>query len=283
MTTAVESYAPLERIAFPDGSELFYKDSDHSYWRRHTRKPDRTCGGSGRLTGISTVCGPLDFRPDNLMRWVERLTLEGVARGFQERAVPADPYVLRQALEADGLRYEQIRDEAAKRGTDVHKLMVHALATGEEAPDLSELPEEQRGYGQAVMRWWMDRDPDPIQAEQCVLVDEHGCAGRFDLRARVTGRLDGGTWLADFKTGNFIPTKAHAQVAGYDLGVIACGLGEPADRLLIVQVHEDGTYSEIPVCATHEDFLVAVETYRAAARIGKAARQARELAEAQRT
>lgn len=262
-------------IELPNGSRLHYVDDNHSYWRC---KPDGSRGA--RLTGVSTVCSPLDFRPDSLMRWVEKLTLEGVSRGFNGESVPNDPHILRQRLESKGLRWEQIRDQAAQRGTDVHALMLQALATGDEVPDLDELPLEDRGYGQAVMKWWLDRKPEVLEAEQVVLSETHGFAGRYDLRCVLSGGLESGqTAIVDLKTSGFVPNKAHAQVAGYDLGAMESGISRvQSDVLLILQVAADGTYQEVRSCATHEDFLAALTVYRASGRIGNAARVARKAA-----
>lgn len=260
-----------ELIELPNGTRLYYVDADHAYWRC---KDD---GGRGkRLTGISTVSGPFDFRPDGLLAWVERLTLEGVARAFAGREVPSDPHVLRANLQSSGLRWEQLRDEAADRGTSVHMEILHALAAGDDVPPLDRLPEEHRGYGQAIMAWWVDREPEVLQAEQVVLSDEHGFAGRLDLRCRVhRGVLAPELWVVDAKTGGFIPTKAHAQLAGYDLGATLSGLGEAADRLVILQLREDGTYRELTAHATHKDFLNGLAVYRGAGRINNAARKDR--------
>lgn len=264
-----------ELITLPNDTRLYYVDENHSYWRC---KPDGSRGA--RLTGVSTVCSPLDFRPDSLMRWVEKLTLEGVARGFNGEAVPADPHVLRQRLESKDLRWEQIRDQAAQRGTNVHALMLHALATGDDIPDLDELPDEDRGYGQAVMKWWLDRKPEVLEAEQVVLSETNGFAGRYDLRCVLHGGLEEGqTALVDLKTSGFVANKAHAQVAGYDLGAIESGIARvPSDVLLILQVSADGNYQEVRSCATHDDFLAALTVYRAAGRIGREAGAQRRAA-----
>lgn len=276
-----DTYGDLVRHSFPDGSELYYRDRDHAYFRGVKRKGDGWTG-SGRLTGISTVVGPLDFRPDTLMNWVERMTFEGISRGLSGEPVPEDPHELRQALDELELRHFHVKDQAGARGTNVHTQMLQALASGGDVPDLDSLPLDQRGYGQAVMRWWLAREPEPLQVEQCVLASEEGCAGRFDLRYRITDRLGlrGYIGLMDLKTGGFIPTKAHAQVAGYDHAAVACGLGDEAAEKVILQVHPDGSFDEIPVCATRDDFLAAVKVYRCAARIGKDAAAHRRVAEA---
>lgn len=263
-----------ELIELPNGSRCYWVEDGHAYYRC---KPDGNRGQ--RLTGVSTVCAPLDFRPDALLRWVERLTLEGVSRGFGGQEVPGDPHVLRQRLGGLGLNWEAIRDAASERGTNVHVQMLEALATGGEIPDLSTMPIEQRGYGQAVMKWWLDRSPEPLQWEQVVLDEENGYAGRFDLRCTMTTPFGPEIQLWDLKTSGFISTKAHAQVAGYDLGARASGIG-PSEALWILQVHEDGTYTEIPAQADHADFLAALDVYRRSGRISGAATRARKQAEA---
>lgn len=304
-------YGLMEETTLPSNAKVYYRGSDHSYWRgvKRNAKCEGGWGGTGRLTGVSTLCGPLDFRPDNLLRWVERLTLEGIANGFgvpetvdlesasldelRRFIVPPDPHTLRTRLDGMELRWEQIRDAAAARGTNVHLAMLHALATGSDIPDLGELPPEQRGYGQGVLRWWMDRAPEVLQAEQVVFSDAHNFAGRFDLRCRVTkgdtelgpaphrvsGVLAPEVWLPDLKTSGYISNKHHAQLAGYELGAIESGFGE-SDRRVIVQVSDDGNYREIPCCASMAMFLNAVKTYRDSAAIGKAADQDRKARQA---
>lgn len=270
-----EDYGPFERIDLPNVT-LYYRDDTHSYWSGAKQKANGEWSGSGRLTGVSTVIAPWDFRPDSLMRWVEKLTLEGIVRGFNGRTVPDDPWALRTLLDQRGLRWEQIRDEAGQRGTNAHELMFHALAKGETVPNLDELPPDQRGYGQGVLKWWSVRDPEVLQAEQIVCSPEHGIAGRLDLRCRVKDPFRAGTGIVDLKTSGFIATKALVQPAGYDIGCIHSGItDEPADWYMVLQVDEHGGYREIPSPATHADFLLSLGLYRRAAELAKAAKAAR--------
>lgn len=302
VATVVEkqTFGKLEETVLPNGAKVYYRDSDHSYWRDIKANPKAEGGfsGTGRLTGVSTLVKPLDFNPDRLLGWVERMALEGVSLAFgvpdelpdsldelRKYLLPRDPHVLRQRLDALELRWEQLRDAAGDAGTNVHLEVLHALATGEDVPDLGELPPEQRGKGQAVLKWWMDRDPEVLQAEQVVFSDRYNFAGRFDLRCkvrkgdaelgapvphRVQGVFAGETWLPDLKTGNYIANKHHAQVAGYEVGCLESGFGD-SDRRVIVHVKEDGTYVEIPVFAGPADFLAALDVYRRSGAIGKQA------------
>lgn len=260
MTAAVAEVQPAvipdgnELIKLPSGARLYYQDDNHSYWR---------CNPNGkrgrRLSGVSTVVKPLDFRPDNLMNWAVRLAYEGVSRAFAGEQVPDDPHKLRVRLTELRLNWESIRDDAATRGTNVHERMLHALALGGDIPSLDDLEPHERGYGQAVMKFWMDTRPNVLQAEQVVLSDELGVAGRFDLRAEIKELP--GTTLLDAKTSAWIGATAHAQIAGYDQLAEECGIGE-STHLRILQLRDDGTYALIPCFSDRSTFVDALKTYR---------------------
>lgn len=275
MTTATtatrdtESFGDIDQITFPNGTQVYYRDRDHSYWREAKRKGDGW-SGSGRLTGVTTLCAPYDFRPDSLLRWVERLTLDGVVRGFNGQRVPSDPHILRQMLENKELRWEQIRDAAGQRGTNAHEIVFHKLALGED-PDLAELPEDQRGFGQGVFRWWLEREPEITHAEQVVASLTHGYAGTLDLRCKISDPLRPGYGIVDLKTSGFLSGKMCAQPLAYDLGGLHSGLWEePAEWALIVQVDADGGYREVFLDGvSHDDFLLALSVYRREAEFKK--------------
>jgi hypothetical protein len=266
-----EMFGDFERHEMPDGSSVYYRDSNHSYWR-DIKPKGKTWSGTGRLTGVSTVCAPLDFRPDNLMRWAARLNGEGIA-------VLASADAIWQALQDSELTFEHVRDKAAARGTNVHKHALHALASGAAVPAFDQLTEEERGYARGIMAFWHECEPEPLQAEQVVWSDRLGIAGRFDLRARLMGSyrgqsLLGATCMVDAKTSGFIAAKHHGQLAGYDLLARECGIGE-SERLLILQVGDDGSYELLDSAATHDEFEDALRVYRSAGRIASATRAAR--------
>jgi hypothetical protein len=273
-------FGPFEQIELPNGSAVYYREANHSYWEQIKQKSDSSWSGSGRIPGASTASKPLDFRPDNLLKWAARTNGEGVAilaadglsldevddmrtaLGWLESAE-----AIWDALVESELTYEHLRDRRAKEGTNVHERMLHALARGEKVPSLAKLSEAERGYGQAVLTWWRDRQPTPLQFEQVVYSRLHGYAGRFDLRAEVEGEVV----LLDLKTSGFISLAAHAQLRAYDIASEESGFG-PSNRLLILQVLEDGSYHEIPCEATQGMFLNALATYRDAAELGKRCR-----------
>ena len=280
-----------ELIELPNGTRLYYRDEDHSYWRC---KPDG--GRSTRLTGVTTVIKPLDFRPDNLMRWAARTNGIGIARLVSDGLTMDDPEAMREALlwlnsaesiwatlEQKKLTYENVRDEAATIGTNVHRLSFAALARGEAVPSYDDMTEAERKFAAGVVKFWLDHSPEALQIEQIVCDPELGIAGRFDLRGRLSECNDDlcpcatGISLVDAKTGSgYISTAAHAQLALYDYAATACGIGG-SDNLYILKLSDQGDYELLEAQATDEDALVALDCYRRAARIGNSARKARKL------
>lgn len=279
-----------ELHTMPSGLQVIYRDRDHSYWTSAVEQPDGTAKCSGRLTGISTVVAPFDFNPEFLIRWAAKRTCDGVATLYAEavasesldemRAATAwltSAESVENALADARLRYSDTRDDAAARGTNVHKHALHALATGEAIPRRAELTDEEWGYARGVMAFWHECEPEPVYAEQVVADPDLGVAGRFDLLCNVTYLGVRHRALLDAKTSGFLPTKFHAQLAGYRHCATVCGLGE-TEIGLILQVTPDGGYELLPACASPEDFTAAVDIYRRAARIGRDFNAARKAA-----
>lgn len=270
----------------PSGTKVLYRDEDHSYWRV---KPDGARGK--RYTGVTTAVKPVDFEADRLMNWAARTQTVGIARmvdaalGLPDAdAIRADlrwldaedPERIWQALTDEGLTYDDLRAEKARRGTNVHEIVLRALAEGEPVPDFERLEPDEKGAAQAVVDFWLDHRPKPLQVEQVVADPDLGIAGRFDLRARLHACGDehcpcqaGGVGLIDLKTGTWTSEKDHCQLAAYALLAERSGFGA-SDWLGILHVGEGG-YSMLPVRATEEDALGAIAVYRARARIRSAA------------
>jgi hypothetical protein len=229
-----------------------------------------------RCPGMSTIGGAFPDDKRGLMYWVESMSLEGVARlSAAQISVPSDPYALRGILEQRGLRWEQIRDKAAERGTNIHVRVLEALARGDEIPDLADLEPDEQGYGQAVFRWWEHRKPSPLQVEQEVLSVEYRCAGRFDLRCIIEAPTERchGTGIVDLKTAKRPYASDHIQLRGYDIAARECGIGEQ-DWLMVLQVCPDGEYVEHYCAAEREDFMLALRSYEAKKRVDRAMKAA---------
>lgn len=279
LLTAIEHVGDTEVHTLPSGTTVAYRDRDHSYWTSAAPQSDGTAKCSGRLTGVSTVVSPLDFYPEHLIRWAARMQCEGIA-ALYAGAVAADTLdelrsslqwltsseSIDAALANARLRYSDRRDDAATRGTNVHKHALHALAEGEPVPRRGDLTDEEWGYARGVMAFWHECEPDPIAAEFVVCDPDLGVAGRADLLAEITHDGVRQRVLLDAKTSGFIPVKHHGQLALYAHCAAVSGYGN-VDLGLILQVDAHGRYRLIPVCATEEDARAAVDLYRRAGRI----------------
>lgn len=252
MTVDTESFAPFEAHHLPDGSVIFYRDSDHSYFGEvHMPKDCWTGVQATRLTSVTTAIKPLDYEADGLMRWA-----------------------VRQATQ--GLDWAEVREARAESGIRVHKHALHALATGQALPNFDALTEEERGYALGVLAFWHKHEPVPKLSEQVVYSARHRVVGRLDLIAEIDGRRV----MVDAKTksgaSQFVPAKHHGQLALYDLCADECGVGA-TDEQYILMVWGDGSYELVACQATREEAVAAIAVYRAANRINGACRNDRAV------
>jgi len=274
---------------FPNGESVAYRDRDHAYFRDVNFVGSKV-KGFGRLTGISTVVKPLDYQPDNLMAWGARIDHAGIAALAAEGLGCDDAWEIREALgflrdgesihdalEQAGLRWQDTRDEAGRRGTRAHVLALEALVSGQQTPTFDDIPEDERGYAAAVAAWWFDASPLPVCSEQVVADLGLGIAGRLDLV--YLDPKTGQTVLCDLKTSKYASGKFAAQVALYARCYALCGFGR-IDRMEIVQAAEDGSYRVLAVEECEREALAAVECYRAAGRLsGQLRRAVKEASE----
>lgn len=222
-----------------------------------------------RTVSVSTVAKYIDPDADGLLYWATGLTYEGIAE-LADLLDDTEWLRSRESIEAAlkeaELTWHDLRSKAAVRGTNVHELILAALAENRTLPSLAKLTEDERAYGQAVMRWWTDRRPRPILTEQMVASAEHGFAGRFDLLCEI----DGETVLVDAKTrGKGVPRLSdHVQLAGYAIASEESGFPAP-DRQLALILTPEGEPVECDGLAEPDDFLAALDVYRRKASLGK--------------
>jgi PD-(D/E)XK nuclease superfamily len=284
MTAATEpvTFGALTRHETPAGAEVFYRDSDHSYWQAVAERRGEW-RGAGRVPGISGIGKALGGGdPSGLMRWAARENGRGVAQLSRE----LDPLALAEALEshetiwdaltARGLTYEDLRDRRATEGSNVHERIFAALGRGEPV-NLADLAEGERGFGRAAARFWYEEDPEPLAVERVIYDPGIGVAGRIDLLGRDRS---GAVRLWDAKTSTadpgstFVNVAHHAQASGYAATLAAAGYPAP-ERATLIYLYPDGSYRPEEVEATAADFVVALAAYRASSEIGKRVRRAR--------
>lgn len=288
MLTEPTMVGRFEAHILPDGSTVYYEPEKHGYYGELKESKSAKGGYSfvrdSRLTGVSTIAKYLDANVDPLMHWAAKLDQIGIAE-LASQAIESGADLawlcsqerIRAALYEAEATWTHVRDRAAVRGTNVHERIFAALATGTEPPSLSDLSEEERGYGQAVFAWWRDRKPEAEAAEQVTVSHAKRVAGRFDF----LGTVEGARTLVDAKTRERGAARKsdHVQLAGYEAVNVDCGLGE-TERQVALILMPDGTYREEEGVATAADFaaaLVACQTGKSIDKRMRGAGKAREV------
>lgn len=246
-----------------DGSEfqeypnltVEYRDASHRYWIHHD---------GARVSAISVTSALKVLDKPMLLKWAEACGAEGAAwlasRGELEGV---DPSQAIDIVRINGLGMEAKRDAGADRGTAVHSVL-ELWAREEAVPNLSDFPAEVRGYVQGLCGWLLAARPKVSGVERFVGSVEHCYAGRLDMRASLDGR-DSVIDLKTSRNGRIYP-EAHAQARAYALADVECGSPEP-DRVVIVGVADDGSFSTAECEATAEDWLAILRCHRAMARL----------------
>lgn len=217
----------------------------------------------GRRVSVTTLLDAITPKP-GIPPWSEARGIEGTVEAIRRGLIdPHDPASVAMAVDivrANKLGADRAKEEAADRGLDVHAALETYMRTGE-PPKPHEVLPEHLGYYQALVRWLLKADPEPVAVEELVCHPEQDYAGRLDLRAHIDGALCTVDAKTQEKGGIYL--GAHAQVNLYERAARRCG-DEPADRLLVVVFAANGDFREMP--ADHPEAFVdaALEWYRQA-------------------
>lgn len=285
--SAVEQLGRFEKHTLPSGEAIYYEDTWHGYFTEiyQNKKGGWSYKKASKLLGVSTIAKYLDANVDPLLYWAAKLDQTGIAE-LASQAIAADADLtwlceqatINEALKDAELTWRHVRDKTATRGTNVHERILNALATDEKPPNLADLEPEERGYGQAVFRWWQDRKPEPIAAERVTASLKHGFAGRFDLLADIGGERI----LLDAKTREkgAVRKSDHVQLAGYEVANRDCGL-PASDAQVALILKPDGTYREQRSLATEQHFYAALAACGGSRELDQILKAAEKAAEAE--
>lgn len=209
-----------------------------------------------KVPGVTTLIGDGVPKPA-LVSWAARSVAEYVARNREAVNALWDTMPEQQVIATlKGTPYAQ-RDEAARRGTEIHQL-AEQLAHGAEV----EVPDEIAGHVAAAVAWLDDWRPRVLLTESAVASRRWWYAGTLDL---VVETPDGVRWIVDWKSGRSgIWGEAALQLAAYAHSefYVTDGAEHPTADLGItrglgVHLKPDGTYAahEVDVsAATFEHF-----------------------------
>ena len=145
-----------------------------------------------------------------------------------------------------------IKEEKGSIGTSIHVAAEKLAMTGS-VPTIEDFPEDDRGYVQALARWYMAAEPEFEHIEVIAASPTFKYAGRFDGIAKLKGTP--GRSMLDYKTSGGVYDSFDVQLSGYDLAWLEMG-NEPLQGHFIIHLRPDGTYEQVPVTIDHADFLV---------------------------
>lgn len=267
----------FRKDVYPNGTESYYRDAGHSYWKGVKEKPDGTFGGVGRIYSPSSIAKSLDPGGDGLGIWFGREDAKGLREHLIDLADAEGPSeLLSELLRLEDRALDDVlasrgwrasRQKSADEGIVAHTALEELLVDGKISVDV---PDECEPLVEAIQSFFAEYSPSPIAVECPVYSEIHNYAGRFDALVDIEGSVV----LLDLKTNRSTPgSSAMVQLAGYELAARECGVGDPS-YAAILHVSRDGTFDVILSEATPDDFLTALEAFNAGRRIGKAARAA---------
>lgn len=201
-----------------------------------------------RVPGVTSVLSAGVAKPA-LVAWAANTTAEAAVDRWDE-LTPLPPSERLKVLKK--ARFED-RDQAARRGTDVHKLG-EQLALGEEV----DVPDALAGHVESYVRFLDDWEPEVLLSEVTVVSFQHGWAGTLDLIAHMPTRDTRA--LLDLKTSRSgVFAETALQLAAYrhaDAWIDGDGAERPMpaiDECLAVHVTAD-TYRLLPVTAAAAEY-----------------------------
>lgn len=151
---------------------------------------------------------------------------------------------------------KRVLSDAIQRGIRVHKFAEQYVTENPGEPS--------DGYEEAVEAFFMDYRPKPLLTEATVYNPLYSYAGTADLIARINGE----TWLIDYKTSKKMYPEMSLQVSAYGhcpyyLGIDEVGHAIPyISKLGVVLFHESGEVSFKEVQDAYPAFLNALGLWK---------------------
>lgn len=209
----------------------------------------------------------------------------------------ATPENVEELLKQNKLTVNDVKDEAGDRGTQAHAALEAWAVDTSYRPDPNDYPPEEIPYIVALLKFIEDMGDawETEGVEVAVGSDEHGFAGRYDLRGRVLRdvklvnrclTIDGkgllkkgpshiilpaGTkCLLDAKTSKSVYETHLAQLVAYEGAGVECGY-EPTDMRAVIHLAGlHGEYQFFPAKAEYQDFLDLIPAYHSIQRVKEA-------------
>ena len=192
-----------------------------------------------------------------------RLALDGLREvsldAYRDDDGALDVEAARARLKALRLTPNEVRDDAASRGTAAHEVCERLAAGWVPRPCERK---EMDGYALAALSWFDTVRPDVLYAEHPV----YSLAWRVAGTADIIYREDGRTILGDFKTHKPVRPSAPAyvkdlvQVSAY--AACAREMGIEVDEMRVIVLGETGRYAVDERQVPPDAFGAIVSVYR---------------------
>lgn len=201
--------------------------------------------------GVTTVLNVID-KSNALIPWACKIVAKA-SRDFPDMSI--------EELCAQPNKQKEI---AGKRGTLVHSL-AETISRGNK-PDISSVPEDWRGYAEALVKFFALCVKKVMACEFTVYNNAEGYAGTGDL---IFEGHDGKHYIADFKTGKYIYKTTGLQLSAYQHGdyiednVTKARTQIPKiDERVCVLLKPDGTFATETFLDGYEQFKATLKMYR---------------------
>ncbi len=222
-------------------------------WRgRPGRRSHRYLLDGEQVTGVTSILEDGMPTPKGLAIWKqnEQARLAVQERKFWQR-MPED-----EAVRHVASRTEEVADQAANRGTEVHAWAEEFAETG--ALPI-EVPEHLEGRARALENFLTSWCPRILLSEKVVFSGLHLYAGTLDAIMELPGL---GNTLCDYKTAKRVYSKNALQLAAYRFA--GFWIGEDGtryalpriDNCAVILLNDDGTFSVTPVRAGRPELAV---------------------------
>ena len=208
------------------------------------------------LTGVTTILSVL-AKPA-LIQWAANMAVTYIEENGQ--FIDVDPYLgilcTKDLLKEAKTAHRRKKEEAADVGTLAHKWIEDWINGENPAPD--PLTDHMTVN---FVKWAEENDVEFIEAEKKVYSRTHWYAGTLDFLCKMNGK----TYLGDFKTSNGIYDDYFYQTSAYQLALQELEPDLHIDGHVIINCKKDGGFNKkfsfdyeknIPV------FLGAIAIYR---------------------
>ena len=272
-------------VTHPSGIQVEFEAEPKRLYRIYDPAyPER---GWVEVPSVTTVLNVLD-KSGALTWWGMRVGIRGAVemscKGLvnlddtHPDAIDEQAKLIESLLTAHKLTVNHQRDKAGDRGSRVHDALETWAAMGT-VPHPDDFSDEDRGYVQGLSDFLTTANIEPVAHEVMVGSSQHGYAGRFDLRARITApstvvgkcypkkpprmtTVPEGEGIFDLKTSAGVYETHPLQLEAYEAASVECGY-EPTNWRAILHVTADGKYELVKSRAKFEHFLAVKSAHDA--------------------